>query len=163
MPLVNGTAQDVTREFFAGLITLENLSVPVADGDRITCTAITEVNLQDLDDGAFSVDLAPGLYKLTASGRTRKFTVPEGAGPYNLADLLRAASETPLPWLKQADDLTALRAIRSSRNLRLCYVLDDSNGFEAFYKYSQIPVADNAPGSVPADDGIGGWLRTSIS
>jgi hypothetical protein len=103
MPIVNGTAQDVTREEFAGLIVFENLSVPAADGARVTCSAITEVNLQDSDDGAFSVELAPGLYKLTVDGRSRKFPVPKGNGEYNLATLLASApaSVTPAQTLLQ--------------------------------------------------------------
>ena len=164
MPTINGSAQDVVREDFAGLLVFENTSVPCADGDRVTVSAITEVNLLEEDDGEFSISLAPGVYKLTVAGRTRKFTVPSGSATYSLADLLAAASETPLPWLKQADTLDDLRAIKHSANLRLAYVVADGNGIEAFYRRTTpAPAADDLNGTIVSDDGLGGWLRTSIS
>lgn len=108
MPTITGTAQDVTRNLYNGSIRFENLSIPAADGTRVTFSSAVDI-LPDSSTGAFPSDfeLAPGRYRVSASGKSNTFIVPTGGATYPLADLLaNAAASSPVnvnAWVSLLD------------------------------------------------------------
>jgi hypothetical protein len=162
MPIVTGTIQDESEALYVGHVIFENRDSPGPAGTRVNGPATTSILTGT--DGALPANtrLAPGRTRMQVNGRWSKyFTVPEGAGTYDLATLM-AASTLYTRAVVFASTIANLREYQSSSTNFMAFVTSDANGqFSLFRWEAEDDDADDGVTHIRPDDfeDAGIWVK----
>lgn len=163
MPIVTGTVKDAAEALYVGPVYVENLDAPASGGTFIVGPA--ETAFLTGSDGTIpgSTRFAPGLTRIKINGRwSDKFTVPEGNGTYNLADLVGAAYAFGTRARVDAETIADLRTYPSLSTNFVAHVLSGANGEYTVFRWDAAATnADDGASYVRPSDytSAGLWVR----